>query len=174
MALVFFPATSSSAQEAELQKQDGLLIVKSEFGLSNPTLELDMGNKKLGLEFPESIKSKLLAFHNKAVTIYYSKITIHSGVVGVEKIEIPVTQSKIEGIFKTGIMAIGGETLGNIIEVSPAESYEVIMDSSLLESLKNGPGNQKVVAYGLKTSLKGIERPNRPALIVEAIEKISQ
>lgn len=75
-----------------------------------------------------------------------------------------------EGLISTGMMAIGGETTGIILDTAEQGSYELILPLSLKQSLENmeteSIGFQVVGDY---LEVPGVETGMRPTIIVNQL-----
>ena len=80
--------------------------------------------------------------------------------------EKPSEHITVQGPVSAGIMAIGGETTGIIIEVADNQSYELIVKKVEEKKLTKLSGIWFEVSGNL-ISLPAVERKKRPAIIVE-------
>lgn len=77
-----------------------------------------------------------------------------------------------QGQVRVGVMAIGGETTGVVLETNDGLSFELaISDKNLLDSLMDG---WEIRVGGVLTSVNGLERPSRKIIKVKNIIVIKE
>ena len=86
---------------------------------------------------------------------------------------VPTTQpsSRFTGILRGGILAIGSETTGWVLETQPGKrvDLEVSKVADTAPSLEGRP----VVVHGTMTTTTWVERGEKPLLIADRIEPAS-
>ena len=74
-----------------------------------------------------------------------------------------------QGILRTGVIAIGGETTGYKLDLyDQSQSYELILSEDLKGKIQHLDG-MSIEAEGFLTFLTGPERGPRPAIVVNEL-----
>jgi hypothetical protein len=136
-------------------------------------METDTGIVELVVS--KDFKKRAQAFDEKLVQIRGKK-TILTGVETGERPGMDVSQmtvypklKKLRGTLVQDF-AIGGETTGYRLVIDDDNSIELVFTKAQQTEAQK-LFDKKVSVVGLKTKLKGIEIPSRPAIIVEAIKE---
>lgn len=74
-----------------------------------------------------------------------------------------------EGILKTGMMAIGGETTGIILTTATEGTFELALQSPELKAAAEKLNGKKVIVEGLYKPRKGVEIKQRRIIEVHSL-----
>lgn len=90
-------------------------------------------------------------------------------------VEGPAYPATVRGEIETGVMAVGGETSGIVLESLSDARFDLVLSNDLLRQLEEGTERGQIFEVeGEYIELPGTEIPLRPSLIVSSIRELRQ